>query len=115
MLEDENIMKLSDEKFIGEKRKSWQSYNLAVRKLSDEWQQRGFSHPPPQFPPMPSELQDMTCGAKTKSTGQPCKRRDIYSNGRCKLHGGLSTGPKTINGKRKSAKNGFQSQKMQRP
>lgn len=47
------------------------------------------------------------CGAKTKLTGRPCKRRDIEANGRCKLHGGLSTGPKTIEGKTRSAQNGF--------
>lgn len=47
------------------------------------------------------------CGAKTKLTGRPCKRRDIETNGRCKLHGGLSTGPKTIEGKTRSARNGF--------
>jgi len=46
------------------------------------------------------------CGAKTRA-GTPCKRRDIWPNGRCKLHGGPSTGPKTIKGKEQSAKNGF--------
>ena len=47
------------------------------------------------------------CGARTKSTGQPCQIKDVYSNGRCKFHGGLSTGPKTKEGKEKAAKNGF--------
>ncbi len=42
------------------------------------------------------------CGAKTRA-GTPCKRRDFYLNGRCKLHGGLSTGPKTLEGKKRSA------------
>ena len=47
------------------------------------------------------------CGARTRA-GTPCKRKDIwYPSGRCKLHGGLSTGPKTKKGKRRSAKNGF--------
>ncbi|WP_420094491.1 HGGxSTG domain-containing protein [Pseudomonas cichorii] len=35
----------------------------------------------------------MTCGAKTRA-GSPCKRRDLYKSGRCRLHGGLSAGPK---------------------
>ena len=26
----------------------------------------------------------------------PCKRRDLYRSGRCKLHGGLSTGPRNL-------------------
>ena len=43
--------------------------------------------------PMPDELRDLTCGAKTRA-GTPCKRRDLYKSGRCRLHGGLSTGPK---------------------
>jgi|GEM_PF-2401939 len=37
------------------------------------------------------------CGAKTRA-GTPCKRY-ARANGRCKLHGGLSTGPKTTKGK----------------
>jgi len=56
---------------------------------------------------MPENLRDMRCGAKTKATGRPCKRKDIYANGRCKLHAGLSTGPRTEAGKKKSALNGF--------
>ena len=30
-----------------------------------------------------------------------------YPSGRCKLHGGWSTGPKTPEGKKRSAQNGF--------
>ncbi|WP_084631267.1 HGGxSTG domain-containing protein [Ferrimonas senticii] len=33
------------------------------------------------------------CGAKTRS-GEPCKRYGSLRNGRCKLHGGRSTGAK---------------------
>lgn len=46
-----------------------------------------------------------TCGAKTRKN-TPCqappvwnKRKDKAMNGRCKLHGGLSSGPKTEAGK----------------
>ena len=49
------------------------------------------------------------CGAKTRK-GTPCqapvvwdKPRDRPRNGRCKLHGGLSTGPKTEEGRRRIA------------
>lgn len=38
------------------------------------------------------------CGAKTR-TGTPCQRYGNKINGRCKLHGGRSTGPKTKEGK----------------
>ena len=41
------------------------------------------------------------CGARTRS-GQPCRALAVWDrdedrarNGRCKLHGGLSTGPRT--------------------
>ena len=38
------------------------------------------------------------CGAHARSTGAPCKAKAL-PNGRCKLHGGMSTGPKTLEGK----------------
>ena len=60
--------------------------------------------PLPDYPPYPEECRGMTCGAKTRA-GTPCKQRDIFSNGRCKFHGGLSTGPKTAKGKRKALAN----------
>ncbi len=53
----------------------------------------------PEYPPFPPECEGMTCGAKAKSSGQPCKSKEIHKNGRCKFHGGLSTGPKSLAGK----------------
>jgi hypothetical protein len=38
------------------------------------------------------------CGAKTRS-GNPCKKWGMKPSGRCRLHGGKSTGPKTEEGK----------------
>lgn len=55
--------------------------------------------------PYPPEYYAFTCGACTRA-GTPCKRRDLWSNGRCRLHGGLSTGPRTEQGRRQSAENG---------
>lgn len=37
------------------------------------------------------------CGAKTRS-GKPCKAKVVKGRKRCRLHGGLSTGPKTVEG-----------------
>ena len=37
------------------------------------------------------------CGAKTRQ-GSPCKRPANKRNGRCRLHGGASTGPRTKEG-----------------
>jgi len=39
------------------------------------------------------------CGAKIKSAGRPCKMKPLPGRNRCKFHGGLSTGPKTTEGK----------------
>ncbi|NVN97329.1 hypothetical protein HXX01_03820 [Candidatus Nomurabacteria bacterium] len=52
----------------------------------------------------------MRCGARTRS-GTPCKRKDLCDNGRCKLHGGMSTGPRTEQGKKRSSQNGLISKK----
>ncbi|WP_254209437.1 HGGxSTG domain-containing protein [Burkholderia multivorans] len=73
--------------------------------------------PPPMLPPLPSfpdELRGLTCGAKTRA-GTPCKLTALYSNGRCKLHGGLSTGPRTAEGKARAALNGRALKRKQTP
>lgn len=89
------------------KRKRLKEYYKQSSRMFAEWQARGCTYPPPQSVPMPEDLKDMRCGARTKSTGLPCKQRAIYANGRCKHHGGLSTGPRTATGKKRSAQNGF--------
>lgn len=61
--------------------------------------------PLPDYPPFPPECLGMTCGGKGRRSGEPCGRKDLYANGRCMWHGGLSTGPKTVKGKEKSLKN----------
>ena len=37
------------------------------------------------------------CGAHSRRTGQPC-RAAAMPNGRCRMHGGASTGPRTAAG-----------------
>lgn len=37
------------------------------------------------------------CGAHARTTGQPCQKLPM-ANGRCRLHGGLSTGRPIITG-----------------
>src|SRR5262249_43827339 len=41
------------------------------------------------------------CGARSKGTGKPC-RAAAMPNGRCKVHGGKSTGPRTPEGLERS-------------
>ena len=43
---------------------------------------------------------NIRCGAMTRQ-GTPCKAKAL-KNGRCKNHGGLSTGPRTLEGKERS-------------
>lgn len=68
----------------------------------------------PQFPPYPEECKNMICGAKNRE-GMPCKINYIYGNGRCRFHGGLSTGPKTTEGKKRASLNGLRPKRKQSP
>ena len=42
-------------------------------------------------------MKDNICGAHARSTGRPCQKPPM-ANGRCRLHGGLSTGRPIISG-----------------
>lgn len=85
-------------------RQKWRKYWTVYFRL------RQFTrvHPEMDIPPLTAfseELRGLCCGARTRA-GTPCQRKDLYANGRCKLHGGLSTGPKTKKGKASSRING---------
>jgi hypothetical protein len=43
------------------------------------------------------------CGARSKGTGRPCNA-PAMPNGRCRMHGGKSTGPRTPEGLERSRK-----------
>ena len=45
------------------------------------------------------------CDARKKN-GEPCRQKTLYRRGRCKFHGGLSTGPVTEEGKAQARING---------
>jgi hypothetical protein len=59
----------------------------------------------PSWPEFPLECRDMVCGGKGRRSGRPCQCKEIYANGRCKWHGGASTGPKTAEGRARSQSN----------
>lgn len=80
------------------KRRQLRKYNKEHRAIAAEWRERSCTYPPPVFPPFPDDLRGLRCGAKTRK-GTPCLRKDLYESGRCKLHGGLSTGPTTEEGR----------------
>src|SRR5262245_40275762 len=48
------------------------------------------------------ELKNKTCGARTRA-GHPCQRKGLGKGGRCSNHGGLSTGPRTPEGRARVA------------
>jgi hypothetical protein len=89
-----------------EQRKRLKAYYKKSDAIFSEWEARGYQYPPPKTEPYPDDLRGLQCGAKTRK-GTPCKQTAIYANGRCKWHGGCSTGAKTKEGKKRSAMNGF--------
>ncbi len=54
----------------------------------------GFHHPARAHP--------VICGARTRK-GTPCKAKALPGKKRCRFHGGLSTGPKTPEGRERIA------------
>lgn len=51
----------------------------------------------------PNTMQFKRCAAIFKATGQRCTAITVYGRRTCLRHGGASTGPRTIEGKRKCA------------
>jgi hypothetical protein len=74
-------------------RAAWRAYSKDCDRARATWETGGYITNGPAFPTFPNVLRDLACGAKTRA-GTPCKRRDLYPSGRCKFHGGLSTGPR---------------------
>jgi len=89
-----------------ELRNQYKKYYLQCKKLKKKLMDRGLSELETleYMPSLPLEFDDLRCGAKTRA-GTPCKIKSIYANSRCKLHGGLSTGPRSAEGKAKASKN----------
>lgn len=52
----------------------------------------------------PRHLRGLTCGAK-KKVGALCRSTGLYANGRCKFHGGASTGPRSQEGRARALEN----------
>lgn len=55
-------------------------------------------------PSFPRYLRGLTCGA-IKKNGKPCGMTTLGANGRCKFHGGASTGPRTPEGHARALEN----------
>lgn len=55
-------------------------------------------------PSCPRYLRGLTCGARKKN-GERCGATTLCANGRCKFHGGASTGPRTAEGRERALRN----------
>lgn len=88
-----------------EQRQRYKAHWLESCRVSEEFKERGYSGPAPEYPEFPDDLRGMTCGAKTRA-GTPCKQLSLFTNGRCKFHGGMATGPNTEAGKEQARING---------
>lgn len=97
-----------------DRRARWRAYHREHEALAAAWREAGYPYPAPAFPRLPDELRRLACGAKTRA-GTPCKSAAIFENGRCKFHGGLSTGPTTAEGKARAADNGKMPKRKRSP
>jgi hypothetical protein len=96
-----------------ERVKALKAYYRDSNKFFDEWAKTGYQYPPPESSPFPEMCRDMKCEAKTRS-GKPCKNDGTsWANGRCKFHGGASTGPVTIEGKKRVSMNAKKSKPLE--
>ena len=86
-----------------------QSREVIDRDLAEERKARATARSKPAHAELRScdPLPTRVCGARTSAKnagrGRPCKLTRISANGRCKFHGGLSTGPRTRGGRAKIA------------
>ena len=89
-----------------EQRRRLRAWRRAYLRQAAEWRDtHGADIPPPICPIFPSDVVGALCGARTRA-GTPCRRTALLPAGRCRLHGGRSTGPRTTAGKARSAANG---------
>lgn len=95
-----------------ERRRLWISFwkasakAAAAREAEADALARAGDHGEPrtQLPRVPDALRGLRCGARTRK-GSRCKRGDLHASGRCKLHGGMSTGATTPEGQARSRLN----------
>ena len=76
------------------------------RKLFREWwaQAAAAEAAGRYVPRFPTYLRGLTCGT-IKRDGRPCGSKTLCANGRCKFHGGASTGPTSPEGRARALAN----------
>lgn len=88
-----------------EQRRRLKAYCVEWDRVAELRRLLSATQQPPPWPELPAECVGMVCGGKGRRSGKPCQSTDLYPNGRCKWHGGASTGPKTAEGKERSQAN----------
>ena len=71
--------------------------SLDLSRDEDQKPIRTFVRPPK--PPTIRKQERPNCGARTRAGGV-CRAKVVEGKQRCRIHGGLSTGPKTAKGRR---------------
>jgi hypothetical protein len=95
-----------------EKVKALKAYYADYFSAFEEWESGGYRDNLRATLPYPELCRDLKCEAKTRS-GAPCKNDGTsFANGRCKFHGGASTGPVTIEGKKRVSMNAKKSKPL---
>lgn len=69
--------------------------------FEDAWRRQNAGQFAPSYP---DYLRGLTCGA-IKKNGKPCRMTTLGVSGRCKFHGGASTGPRTEEGRARALEN----------
>jgi hypothetical protein len=99
-----------------EQHRRLKAWHWAHRRFAAGWRaEYGDLIPVPRYPILPIDLigpaaGPWLCGTRTRR-GTPCRRAAVLSsagiprNGRCRLHGGCSTGPWSAEGKAKVTAN----------
>lgn len=85
------------------RRSLWAAWLRRLRKMSNDGNELAETCER-QPAPLPELARGLACGACTRQ-GTRCRLTAINRGGRCKFHGGYSTGPKTARGKAASANN----------
>jgi hypothetical protein len=86
-----------------EQRRALRRWRRRHARFAVRWRQRyGDLIPVPLAPCPPVPLLGLGCGAATRSGGV-CKNPALLPAGRCRMHGGRSTGPTSVEGKARVA------------
>jgi hypothetical protein len=88
--EDQGSASMNNDQLRQQLKAFWKKYPVALKQMREKIRDKNLRHllVPPIVPP---GFEALRCGATTRK-GAPCLMSKVWPNGRCKFHGGLSTG-----------------------